>query len=298
MKWAVILAGGNGSRLQTLTRALTGDDRPKQFCPLFAGTTLLAQTRARLGRSVSRSHTLCVVTRGHESYYGPELLDLPPAHVVEQPGNRGTAAAIAYSIMRVRKEDRKAVIGFYPADHYYEDAEAFTHALDTTYAIAAARPDTVFLLGTEPQSAEVEYGWIEPGRSLDMPGARAFAVREFWEKPSRAKAAELFVNGCLWNIFVMIGTAGAFRSLLRAAIPEVMFAFDLARYVPESTENAIDRVYSALTPCDFSHDVLARHPDKVAVVKLPNVGWIDLGQPARVQSFLGTQRRQAQAVAS
>jgi mannose-1-phosphate guanylyltransferase len=298
MKWAVILAGGNGSRLQSLTRALMGDDRPKQFCPLFAGKTLLAQTRARLGRSVGRSHTLCVVTRGHESYYGPELVDLPPAHVVEQPGNRGTAAAIAYSIMRIRPEDRKAVIGFYPADHYYEDTEAFTRALDATYLVAAAHPDTVFLLGTEPQSPEVEYGWIEPGPSLDMPGTRAFAVRKFWEKPSRAKAADLFSHGCLWNIFVMIGTIGAFRTLLRTALPEVMFAFDLARYAPDSPEHAIDRVYSALTPCDFSRDVLAHHPEKVAVVQLPNIGWIDLGQPARVQNFLGAQRAQTRAFAS
>src|SRR5437870_1437892 len=121
MRWAVILAGGNGTRLQPLTRALTGDDRPKQFCPLLGGKTLLAQTRARVALNVNTTRSLCVVTRDHERYYQRELADMRSGQLIEQPCNRGTAAAIAYSVARVGRDDKKAVIGLFPADHHYDD---------------------------------------------------------------------------------------------------------------------------------------------------------------------------------
>ena len=291
MKWAVILAGGNGTRLQPLTRALTGDDRPKQFCPLFEGKTLLAHTRARVAQSVGRPHTLCVVTRGHESFYRPQLADLSPAQLIEQPANRGTAAAIAYGVARVRREDRKAVVGFFPADHHYEDLDTFRRTVDATYRAALTHPEVVFLLGSESNRPEVEYGWIEPGCPMATAGARVFTVNRFWEKPTRAKAAELLSRRCLWNMFVMIGTVRAFQALVRSAVPELAFGFELiGQFAAIDTDSLIDRVYAALSPCDFSRDVLAHQPQKVAVVQVPNVGWTDLGQPARVRTFLMAQR--------
>ena len=123
MRWALILAGGNGSRLQSLTRLLTGDDRPKQFCPLLGDKTLLAQTRARLALNVDPARTVCVVTRAHAPYYSAELADMEPWQIVEQPKNRGTAAAIAYGIARIAARDPHATIAMFPADHYYEDTE-------------------------------------------------------------------------------------------------------------------------------------------------------------------------------
>ena len=44
---AIILAGGEGSRLKSLTRAIAGDERPKQFCPILDDRTLLDATRER-----------------------------------------------------------------------------------------------------------------------------------------------------------------------------------------------------------------------------------------------------------
>jgi mannose-1-phosphate guanylyltransferase len=72
VNWAMILAGGFGRRLQPLTRLLSGDDRPKQFCSLFEGSTLLGSTRARVALSVSPIRTLCIVNREHQRYYREE----------------------------------------------------------------------------------------------------------------------------------------------------------------------------------------------------------------------------------
>jgi mannose-1-phosphate guanylyltransferase len=286
MKWAVILAGGNGSRLQSLTRILTGDDRPKQFCPFLGGKTLVAETRARVARSVDTTHSLCVVTRHHEPYYRRELSDLTLRQLIEQPASRGTAAAIAYGIARVSREDKKAVVGFYPADHHYDDAETFQRTVDRTYRAALQRPDMVFLLGTEPDTPEVEYGWIEPGAPLGPVDADACSVRRFWEKPSHETAVSLLAGGCLWNMFVMIGSVGAFRRLLSASVPDMVRAFEMIERFPGSEAETVERVYAAIEPADFSRDVLAHHTGTIGVMRVPPVGWTDLGQPARVHSFL------------
>src|SRR5258705_7510322 len=72
-RWAVILAGGDGTRLQSLTRSISGDDRPKQFCPIIGGRTFLDPTNRRVRLSVAPEQKLTVLTRTHELFYGSLL---------------------------------------------------------------------------------------------------------------------------------------------------------------------------------------------------------------------------------
>jgi mannose-1-phosphate guanylyltransferase len=290
MRWATILAGGSGTRLQSLTRWWTGDNRPKQFCPLLNGQTLLARTRRRIARTVPPGRTVYALTRDHRPYYRADLADVYPARLVEQPGNLGTAAAIAYTMARIRREDRQAIIGVFPADHYYEHERRFSHALDATYRAALRHPDLVFLLATEPASPEDEYGWIEPGRPVDTASRDMFAVTRFWEKPSREIAADLMARGCLWNTFVMVGTLDSFRLLLHSAVPEMARAFDLVERNRHTEAEAAAEIYASGHTADFSRDVLMPRATHAAVVKLGDVGWTDLGQPARVLRFLAQHR--------
>lgn len=69
--WAVVLAGGDGTRLRELTRFLAGDERPKQFCSIFGGQTLVEQTLRGVSQVVPVSRTVIVLTRAHERFYGP-----------------------------------------------------------------------------------------------------------------------------------------------------------------------------------------------------------------------------------
>jgi mannose-1-phosphate guanylyltransferase len=81
-RWGVILAGGDGVRLRSLTRLVSGDDRPKQFSPLLEGRTLLAKTRLRIAERIDRDRTLFVLTRAHEPFYKNELEKVPPHRMV------------------------------------------------------------------------------------------------------------------------------------------------------------------------------------------------------------------------
>ena len=76
-RWGVILAGGDGTRLQPLTRLACGDNRPKQFCPLLGGKTLLAQTRKRVAKTIDPDRVLFVLTKKHERFYKESLECVP-----------------------------------------------------------------------------------------------------------------------------------------------------------------------------------------------------------------------------
>ncbi len=97
---AIILAGGDGTRLRAWARAILGEDRPQQFCRIVGEQTLLGQTRRRAALVAPPERTLTVVTRAHERYYEIELDGVAPGIVVVQPSNRGTAA-IAYAMLRL-----------------------------------------------------------------------------------------------------------------------------------------------------------------------------------------------------
>src|ERR1044071_2139710 len=93
-QWAIILAGGDGTRLQSMTRAITGDNRPKQFAAVVGRSTLLDQTRRRVAMSVAPERTLIVVTEKHRRFYKPLAKEISSSLLLEQPSNKGTAPAI------------------------------------------------------------------------------------------------------------------------------------------------------------------------------------------------------------
>src|SRR5713226_8527611 len=117
-RWGVILSGGDGIRLRPLTRLLTGDDRPKQFCRLLGEKTLLAETRHRVAQTVRPDRTLFVLTRSHEPFYAAELAEVPPTQMVVQPSNRGTLPAILWSLTHLVRLDQRAAVAFFPSDHH------------------------------------------------------------------------------------------------------------------------------------------------------------------------------------
>ena len=287
-RWGVILAGGDGVRLRSLTRLVSGDDRPKQFCPLLGGRTLLAQTRLRTAERIDRNRTLFVLTKPHESFYAKELAKVPPIRMVVQPGNRGTLPAILWSLLRIIRLDENALVAFFPSDHYYAEEEEFMTGVASAFERAEGNAEFVILLGAVAKRPETEYGWIEPdSTSADHFGGRLMGVKRFWEKPAYEIAQDLLHRGCLWNTFVMVGCARTFVEMIRHAAPALYRAFEPLLSSPDSEEDKLmQRVYDQLPTSDFSKQVLSVSTEKLVVTSVGDIGWSDLGDPRRLVKTL------------
>jgi len=288
-RWGVILAGGDGKRLLPLTRKIAGDDRPKQFCSVMGKETLLQQTQRRISGLLPRLRTLLVLTGTQEAFYADQLDGIPSSEVLIQPSNRGTAPAIVYSLLRLHEMDRQGIVAFFPSDHHFSDDEAFVRHMEAAYAAAASRPERVILLGIPPDSPEVEYGWIEPGVSMDAVAPSPVSpVSRFWEKPHKKLATALMARGCLWNSFVMVGRVNTFLKSIRQTLPGLLDAFESIRASLSTASGgaALRRLYSGIPSTSFSTEVLSMRPNDLAVLCATGLGWSDLGEPGRVLSVL------------
>ena len=288
-RWAVILAGGDGTRLQSMTRAMTGDNRPKQFVPVIGGSTLLDQTRRRVAQSVIPNQTFIVVTQKHRRFYDSLAHEVSPTLLLQQPHNKGTAPAILYALLRVATRSPQAIVALFPSDHFFMDDEEFMAHIDIAFDAVKTQPETVTLLGITPTSAEKEYGWIEPQQSvLGSAVGSITRVQRFWEKPSATQAASLMERGCLWNSFVMVGRVDSLLRMTQAALPELYSDFSALTPTFETwlEHKALARLYSRINDTNFSHEVLAARPQDLAVMRVGDVGWSDLGEPSRVLATL------------
>lgn len=302
-RWAIILAGGDGTRLQSLTRTISGDDRPKQFCPIIGGRTLLDQTRRRVALSVPAEQTLTILTETHQRFYKPLLKDTSKNRLLVQPVNKGTAPAILFSLLRVAQLSPNATVAFFPSDHFFADDEEFMSHIDTAFSALETESSLITLLGIKPEGAEVEYGWIEPETTVLGSLARSITrVKRFWEKPPLSLARRLMRQGALWNSFVMVGRVDAFLKMTERALPELYEAFVAVApsFGTDMEKQALNNLYSSLLSSNFSHEVLASRPEDLTVMRVSDVGWSDLGEPKRVFSTLqriGLQTQWAAPVA-
>ncbi len=297
---AIILAGGEGSRLQQLTAKIVGRPMPKQFCPVIGNTSLLEQTRRRVAIAIEEQDTFTVVNRAHEPFYRASLAQVDKTQIIVQPEARGTAAAIVYALLRAARTAPAASVAIFPSDHYVDNDASFMRHVDTAFDAVEQRPEITVLLGIRPERAEPGYGWIEPAQSLALDRARIFEVRRFWEKPPQATAEKLLQRGCLWNSFVMVGRISTLLGLVIMARPGLYSSLAALRaYLGTALEEAkIKSTYARLAPVDFSSEILSRVPVNLAVLPVRGVEWSDLGEPARVMDTLARLQMRPQWAAA
>jgi mannose-1-phosphate guanylyltransferase len=285
--WALLLAGGDGRRLRPLTSQIAGDPRPKQFCPIFDGETLLDRTRRRADLLTRPDHQTVVVSAEHAPYYRGLATQLAPDRLVVQPRNAGTAPGILYPLLRIRQLAGDVPVAVFPSDHYVSDDRAFIGVVSQAVEVARVHRERVVLIGVEAAAPETEYGWIEPAPApLTLGAEPAFPIRRFWEKPSFHLAERLFERGALWNSFVMVGWVDAFLGLTARVAPDLSAAFDpLRAALGTSREKAsADAVYAGLPTSGFSERVLVPGADGLLTVRARSVDWSDWGHPQRVMA--------------
>lgn len=280
--YVVVLAGGEGTRLGPLTRALYGSELPKQFAVLAGHRSLMQQTIDRALLLTTEDRISVVVSAHHEVRARGQLTAYPEIDLIVQPRNLDTGPGMLLPLVRILERDLLARVVFLPSDHYVPTPAPL---------IAALRGNTlrqIALIGVAPTGPEVEYGWIVRGQRIAR--TCAFAVRRFEEKPAHAVADELWRQGGLWNTFITTAPVAEYWTLARRHLPAHAAAFE--RYATsigcgdERRELAL--AYEHMTAANFSRDILA-HAETLAVIPVANTGWSDWGSPERViASLAGT----------
>jgi mannose-1-phosphate guanylyltransferase len=251
---------------------------------LLGGKTLLAHTRQRIAKAIDPDHVLFVLTKKHEPFFKGTLESIPGFQKIVQPHNQGTLPAILWSLLHLFYADERALVTFFPSDHYFENEAAFISTIERSFAFAEKEPDSVILLGAGAERPEAEYGWIEPEPvTLSGLGREFASVRRFWVKPLLETARTLFAQGCLWNTFVMIGSVDAFLEMIRNTTPVLFETFESTLPHGESgaDEPKVQVIYDTMASSDFSREVLAVSTERLRVASCGEVGWSDLGEPRR-----------------
>jgi mannose-1-phosphate guanylyltransferase len=283
--WGIVLAGGQGARLKALTRHVYGDDRPKQFAVLTGEKSLLDQTLDRARLMIPTERTVVVTMAAQHGYLAPALRRSPVPHVLEQPSDRGTAAAVLLAVRWVLARDPRAIVIVLPADHFVDDGAAFMGHVAAAVRLLDSQPSAIVMLGAEPTEPDGDYGWIELGAPItNATWGRVHRVRRFVEKPGPDEAAALYEAGALWNTFVFASRA---RSLVEVSAECLPALHERLARLPHffGTEHerwAVRQAYELSAPANFSRAVLEASPDTLVAVPLSGVVWRDLGTPARV----------------
>jgi len=283
--WAVVLAGGEGSRLHSLTTMRNGMAVPKQFCSLQGGPSLVQQTLRRAAALAPLQRVCTIVGAQHRVWRDAQLQCLLDDNVIEQPDNRGTAHGVLLPLLHILARDPDAGIVLLPADHYVRDEAVLAQALRQAVTCAAAYREAVFLLGVEPDEPDTELGYIVAENRRHQPSR----VVEFVEKPSLDLARTLLDRGALWNTFILAASARGLLSLFDERFSSTIARMRQAVAYPARSAlraAAMADIYRHLPKVDFSHDVLARHGARLQVLPVPACGWTDLGTPQRVARTL------------
>jgi mannose-1-phosphate guanylyltransferase len=280
--YAVIMAGGVGSRLWPRSRSAT----PKQFLDLLGSRTMLQETVDRIQPLISLDRVLVVVSEEHADTVRTQIDGLPVENIIVEPGPRGTAPCVGLAATVLLERDPAATMAVCPADHVISDAAGFRQAIAAAAQIA--QDDYLVTLGITPDHPHIGYGYIQRGASLgEVLGTLAFEVKRFTEKPDTA-TAQHFVDSLeyYWNGGIFVWRAGTILTAVEALLPRLYAELQpvaSAWHSPRRMEvlgAAWDRV--PRTTIDYG---IMEKATRVAVVPV-DIGWDDVGNWATLSAMV------------
>ncbi|MDE9544013.1 mannose-1-phosphate guanylyltransferase/mannose-6-phosphate isomerase [Xenorhabdus bovienii] len=211
----VIMAGGTGSRLWPLSRALY----PKQFLALTSELTMLQETFARLGELPHKS-PLVICNEEHRFIIAEQLRqkDLTHSGIILEPIGKNTAPAIALAALHATLKGDDPLLLVLAADHVIQDKYSFIKAVQK--ALPLADDGNLVTFGIIPHTPETGYGYIQQGKAI---ANNAYKVASFVEKPDLSTAKHYLSSGdYYWNSGMFVFKASRYLHELKKYRPDIL----------------------------------------------------------------------------
>ena len=273
MYYALIMAGGSGTRLWPLSRR----HRPKQALRLIGERTLFQLAVDRLAPLFAPQQIYVVTKSEYVPPLSEQVPDLPLENFIVEPEGRGTAPAIGLAAVHLRRRDPAAVMAVLTADHYITDTAGFRRILKAAQGLAEA--GQLVTLGIRPSAPATGYGYIHHGESLEaVEGLPVFRVERFVEKPDLAAATQMMASGeyswnggmFIWRAERILGELARQMPALYAQLQDVEAALGRPDYA-----STLNRLWPAVA--EQTNDYGEMEGARNVTVMPADVGWSDVG---------------------
>ena len=265
--YAVILAGGSGTRFWPLSRK----KKPKQFIDIQGQGSLLQETLARIQSKIPGKNVYIVTG----AIYKKEILSqvkkykVPAKNILLEPNGKNTAPAIGWAAALIHKQNPDAVLAVLPSDHLISNKRKYLSALNQ--AVQLAQKEYLVTMGIKPTRPETGYGYLKTSKKR-IAGKTVVVVDQFKEKPTLPVAKKFVKQGnYYWNSGMFIWRADVILNEFKMHIPK------LYRYLAKGSSQAyIKKVWNKFPSISIDYGILEK-AKKVGAIPAADIGWSDLG---------------------
>lgn len=284
--YAIIMAGGGGTRLWPLSR----QNRPKQSLPLVTEQTMFRVSVERLFPLFPPERIFVVTGENHVEELRRDTPELPAGNFLVEPFGRESGPAAGLGTIHIAAQDPDAVIAVLSSDHHITDVEGFLNVLKAAYQVAQA--GKIVTLGISPSFPSTGFGYIKRGELLETVGGyKVYKSQGFREKPDHATAIEFLTSGKYsWNGGMFIWKASQALGEFQRQTPSIYENLQIIRqaYGTPDYEATIQKVWSDMEKISLDYAIM-EHAAEVAVIPM-DIGWSDIGSWSALYEVLNIER--------
>lgn len=273
--YAVILAGGGGTRLWPKSRQQT----PKQFLRLYGDKTMLELTADRLNQLVPWERMIVVTNQAYLATVKELLPNLKPENILAEPQKRDTALAMLLGALYARSLDSEAVILNAAADHIVQDTTEYVRVMQAAASEATAQP-LLITVGISPTYPSTGFGYIKIDGEIKRlnKNLASFAVDNFTEKPNRATARAFLATGrYFWNANMYVWKAQTLLDTFARYQPEMHQLIEpLLKASSKIIQASLKTLYSDFPTISIDYAISEKADNLILIPG--DFGWNDIGE--------------------